>query len=60
TNESDTDGPQTYISTPEFKEAIIARCRLMGKRIGVKYAEGFISNKHIGLKNFDALILNET
>ncbi|MBK7097604.1 MAG: bacillithiol biosynthesis deacetylase BshB1 [Sphingobacteriales bacterium] len=60
TNESDADGPQTYISTPEFKEAIIARCRLMGKRIGVKYAEGFISNKHIGLKNFDALILNET
>jgi N-acetylglucosamine malate deacetylase 1 len=60
TTESDGSGPQTYISTPDFKEALIARCRMMGKRIGVKYAEGFVSNKHIGLPNFGSLILKET
>lgn len=60
TDESDESGPQTYISTPEFKESVLARMRMMGKRIGVKYAESFISNKHIGVDNLDALILRET
>ncbi len=54
------DGPQTYISTPDFLESVIARARMLGKRIGVKYAEGFITEKKIGIKNLDALILNET
>jgi bacillithiol biosynthesis deacetylase BshB1 len=40
-----TDGPQTYISSPDFMEALTARARLLGKRIGVKYAEGFLSQK---------------
>ena len=31
-----------------------------GKMIGVKYAEGFISQKKIGLRNFDALIKENT
>jgi bacillithiol biosynthesis deacetylase BshB1 len=52
--------PQTYISSPEFMEALSARARLLGKRIGVKYAEGFLSKKSIGLKNLDALVLQET
>lgn len=52
--------PQTYLSNPEFLEAIIARARLLGKRIGVKYGEGFLSKKSIGIAGFDALILNET
>ncbi|MFT4092783.1 MAG: bacillithiol biosynthesis deacetylase BshB1 [Niabella sp.] len=60
TSESNPDGPQTYISTPEFMESILARMRMLGKRIGVKYAEAFVSDKHIGLKNLDALILQET
>lgn len=54
------DGPQTYISTPDFLEGIIARARMFGKRIGVKYAEGFISEKKIGISSLDALILHET
>lgn len=53
-------GTQTYISTPDFLEGIIARARLFGKKIGVKYAEGFITEKKIGLKNLDALIQIET
>lgn len=53
-------GPQTYISTPDFRDAVIARARMLGKRIGVKYAEGFITEKKIGIRNLDALILVET
>lgn len=54
------DGPQTYISTPEFMEALTARARLLGKRIGVKYGEGFLSKKNIGLSSLDSLVLQET
>ncbi len=57
---SDTAGPQTYISSPDFYDGIIARARMFGKRIGVKYAEGFLSEKKIGLKGLDALVQNET
>jgi bacillithiol biosynthesis deacetylase BshB1 len=52
--------PQTYLSNPEFIDALTARARLLGKRIGVKYAEGFLSKKSIGLQNLDALVLHET
>jgi bacillithiol biosynthesis deacetylase BshB1 len=52
--------PQTYLSTPDFIEALAARARLLGKRIGVKYAEGFLSKKSIGIQNLDALVLIET
>jgi bacillithiol biosynthesis deacetylase BshB1 len=51
---------ETYISSPEFLESVIARARLLGKRIGVRFAEGFISKKSIGINNLDALILEET
>ncbi|HEU0063703.1 MAG TPA: bacillithiol biosynthesis deacetylase BshB1 [Flavisolibacter sp.] len=56
----DLKEPQSYISSPDFLEAIISRARLLGKRIGVKYGEGFISKKSIGLNNLDAIVLNET
>jgi bacillithiol biosynthesis deacetylase BshB1 len=59
-NSSASDGPQTYISNPEFIDALTSRARLLGKRIGVKYGEGFLSKKSIGLKDLDALVLNET
>jgi N-acetylglucosamine malate deacetylase 1 len=58
---SDKSGePQTYISTPDFIESVKARARMLGKRIGVKYAEGFITEKSIGIKNLDALVQVET
>lgn len=31
-------------------EALSARARVLGKRIGVQYAEGFVSKKSIGIK----------
>lgn len=52
--------PQTYISTPDFLESIIYRAKMMGKMIGVKYGEGFISSKMIGLSNFDCFIKENT
>lgn len=54
------DEPQTYISTPDFFESITARARLMGKRIGVRHGEGFLSVKDLGIKNLDAFIMRET
>ena len=60
-NPADNSGePQTYISTPEFFESVIARARMIGKRIGVKYAEGFNTEKTIGIRSLDALVCNQT
>jgi len=55
-----TDEPVTYISTPDFLDSVTARARMLGKRIGVKYGEGYISEKKIGIRSLDALIQNET
>ncbi len=56
----DLSEPETYISTPDFLESVIYRYKMFGKMIGVKYAEGFITNKTIGIRNFDALIKENT
>jgi bacillithiol biosynthesis deacetylase BshB1 len=47
--------PQTYISSPDFIQVIEARAREFGKSIGVKYAEGFISRKILGVDNLFVL-----
>jgi len=39
---------------------VVYRHKWYGKMIGVKYAEGFISEKTIGFRNFDALIQENT
>jgi N-acetylglucosamine malate deacetylase 1 len=52
--------PQTYISTPDFLDSVLYRAKMMGKMIGVNYAEGFTSKKMIGFNSFDALIANNT
>lgn len=57
---TEIDGPQTYISSPDFLDSIVYRSKMFGKMIGVKYAEGFVSNKAIGITNFDALIKQDT
>ena len=56
----DLDEPQTYISSPEFLETVRARAMMLGKRIGVKYAEGYISEKMLGVKSLDAFIQQNT
>ncbi|MEJ7676240.1 MAG: bacillithiol biosynthesis deacetylase BshB1 [Chitinophagaceae bacterium] len=55
----DLNEPQTYISSPEFLETVKARAMMLGKRIGVKFAEGYISEKMIGIKSFDAIIQHD-
>lgn len=48
--------PETYISSPEFLETVKARAVSLGKRVGVKYAEGYITSKTIGITSFDGFI----
>ncbi len=52
--------PQTYISSPQFLNNVISRSEELGKQIGVKHAEGFLSAKLLGVKGFDYLIKNTT
>ena len=52
--------PQTYISTPGFLNSIIGRHQMFGKMIGVEYAEGYISQKMIGIGDFASLIKQDT
>jgi N-acetylglucosamine malate deacetylase 1 len=54
------DEPQTYISSPEFLDAVIGRAQMCGKMVGVKYAEGFISEKMIGVNSLDSFIQFDT
>ena len=59
-NTTDTSEPETYISNPDFLEVIKARALMFGKRLGVRYAEGYLTTKMIGVKSFDAFIQKVT
>ena len=52
--------PQTYISSPQFLNNVISRAEELGKQIGVKSAEGYISAKIVGITGFDSLVKNIT
>lgn len=54
------DEPQTYISTPGFMNSVLGRLQMFGKMIGVDYAEGFISEKMLGVDSFDAFVQKDT
>ncbi|HCX20848.1 MAG: bacillithiol biosynthesis deacetylase BshB1 [Flammeovirgaceae bacterium] len=43
--------PETYIAKPEFMNMVESRAVEYGHRIGVKYAEGFITKEFIGVKD---------
>jgi len=43
--------PNSYISSPDFLSFIQARAQEMGHKIGVKYGEGFQSQKTLQVKN---------
>jgi bacillithiol biosynthesis deacetylase BshB1 len=57
---TESNEPQTYISTPDFLDSVVYRHKWFGKMIGVKFAEGFITEKMIGFDNFDAIIKHNT
>lgn len=50
------DGPDTYISSPDFFESVISRSREFGKSIGTTYAEGFTCRKLLGVDSLFDLI----
>lgn len=42
---------ETYISSPEFFESVLARAREFGKSIGATFGEGFTSRKLLGVED---------
>lgn len=48
--------PLTYIATDGFLKNIEYRDSLLGKRIGVRYGEGYICENIPGIDNFDSLL----
>ncbi len=48
--------PTTYISTPEFLDLLEARAIEMGHAIGVKYGEGFVARRWVGVRSLYDLI----
>lgn len=48
--------PSTYIADEKYFDYLEARALEFGHSIGVKYAEGFIKQKQLGIKNFFDLI----
>ncbi|NML38320.1 bacillithiol biosynthesis deacetylase BshB1 [Chitinophaga sp. G-6-1-13] len=48
--------PQTYISGSGFFDSVVYRAKMLGKMVGVDYAEGYTSAKMIGIRNFADLI----
>lgn len=56
----DLNEPETYISSPEFFQTVKARAMMLGKRIGVKYAEGYITRKMVGINSFNSFIQHTT
>ncbi|KAA6441157.1 bacillithiol biosynthesis deacetylase BshB1 [Dyadobacter flavalbus] len=48
--------PQSYISTPEFLEFVIARAREMGHAIGATFGEGFTTARKLGVRDLSVFI----
>lgn len=48
--------PETYISKAGFLDAIEARAIEFGQSIGVKYGEGFTTNRNVGVSDLRALL----
>ncbi len=47
----DSKEPDTYISSPAFMKMLEARAQEFGHRIQVSYAEGFIQNQYLGVRD---------
>ena len=53
---AESNEPSTYISSPQFLETVKGRDMMMGKKIGVLYGEGFITEKTVGILDFNHII----
>ena len=52
----ESDEPETYISSEDFKENIVARAREMGRLIFTTYGEGLLCERTAGVKDIRDLI----
>jgi LmbE family N-acetylglucosaminyl deacetylase len=52
--------PDTFISGNAFLEFVKGRAKELGHQIGVDYAEGFITQKLLGIRSFEAIIQKTT
>jgi bacillithiol biosynthesis deacetylase BshB1 len=48
--------PETPISSADFLESVDAKMRVMGRQIGVSFAEGFKRTRYIGVQNLFDLV----
>ncbi len=48
---------ETLLSTPDFKEYLVARARFFGEMIGRRYGEPFLTLSPIGLNGIDEIVL---
>lgn len=53
---TEDDGPQTYISSPDFMDYTKGRAQEFGRNIQVAYGEGFTSRKLLGISDLFELI----
>ena len=51
-----SEAPETPISSKNFTDSIAYRARDLGRLVGVEYAEGFTTERHLAVKGLDALI----
>jgi len=58
-HDPNSNEPLTYIATQDFLEQVKYRDVLMGKRIGTKYAEGFVCENIPGISDLDDLLYPE-
>lgn len=54
--DQNSDEPETFLSTPEFMEFIQARAKELGQSIRVRYGEGFIKQRQLGVEDLFDLI----
>ena len=53
---ANSNEPQSYISSPDFLNFVIARAQEMGHAVGVKFAEGFTTSRMLGVKDLSSFI----
>jgi hypothetical protein len=52
--------PETFISGTAFIDFVRGRAKELGHQVGVEYAEGFITQKLLGIRSFDGIIQQTT
>lgn len=48
--------PETPISSKDFMESVDSKMRVFGRQIGVSFAEGFTTNRYVGVNNLFDLV----